>query len=145
MRDGDWSSRRKRCPRWTAGRSDRKRPKPSPRWYPETIEFIEENREKLIADARWRLEQPPKTMSKVDRWSLRSEAPETVAALVPGDDRVHRGEPREADRRCAMATGAAAENDVQGGPLVAPIGSARNRRRAGTRRRSSSSRRTARS
>jgi hypothetical protein len=45
-----------------------KRPKTDGNWYAETVNFIEQNREDIIADIRWRLEQPTTTLEKPDRW-----------------------------------------------------------------------------
>lgn len=45
-----------------------KRPKTNGNWYTETVNFIEQNREDIIADIHWRLEQPTKPLEKQDRW-----------------------------------------------------------------------------
>jgi hypothetical protein len=44
--------------------------KPSPRWFTETVAFIEANRAAIVADVRWHLQQPAKPMQRADRWPV---------------------------------------------------------------------------
>jgi hypothetical protein len=46
------------------------RPKPSPTWYSETINLVDQHRALILADIRWHLEQPGRPITRPERWQL---------------------------------------------------------------------------